>query len=133
MKMPEWARVDERVAASGFGQAVRALPTLDGCADAAALRAPIRAPADPKARARVASIQRELAAAKALQRAGKYAEATDWVSKHWLGREQECYQPLGGLFLKFGDRKVSEYRREAAKFWNAPAEDAFAPLPPSRK
>ncbi|WP_290054141.1 hypothetical protein [Amycolatopsis solani] len=25
--MPEWARVDERVAAAGFGQAVRALPT----------------------------------------------------------------------------------------------------------
>ncbi|MFD9958083.1 ABC transporter ATP-binding protein [Amycolatopsis sp. NPDC058986] len=27
VKMPEWARVDERVAAAGFGQAVRALPT----------------------------------------------------------------------------------------------------------
>ncbi|SFW60526.1 ATP-binding cassette, subfamily B [Amycolatopsis australiensis] len=27
LKMPEWARVDERVAAAGFGQAVRALPT----------------------------------------------------------------------------------------------------------
>lgn len=26
MKMPEWARVDERVASAGFGQAVRALP-----------------------------------------------------------------------------------------------------------
>jgi ATP-binding cassette subfamily B protein len=26
VKMPEWARVDERVAAAGFGQAVRALP-----------------------------------------------------------------------------------------------------------
>jgi ATP-binding cassette subfamily B protein len=27
MKMPEWARVDERVASAGFGQAVRALPS----------------------------------------------------------------------------------------------------------
>ncbi|MEV6619919.1 ABC transporter ATP-binding protein, partial [Amycolatopsis sp. NPDC051114] len=26
LKMPEWARVDERVADAGFGQAVRALP-----------------------------------------------------------------------------------------------------------
>jgi len=34
-------------------------------------------------------------------REGKYAEVTDWVSKNWLGRQQECYQPLGDLFLKF--------------------------------
>src|SRR6059058_3526117 len=46
-------------------------------------------------------------------REGKYAEVTDWVSKNWLGREQECYQPLGDLYLKFsGNGAVSEYRRE---------------------
>jgi alpha-L-fucosidase 2 len=33
-------------------------------------------------------------------REGKYAEVTDWVSKNWLGRQQECYQPLGDLYLK---------------------------------
>jgi alpha-L-fucosidase 2 len=34
-------------------------------------------------------------------REAKYAEVTDWVSKNWLGRQQESYQPLGDLYLKF--------------------------------
>src|SRR5687768_6224784 len=46
-------------------------------------------------------------------RDGKYAEVTDWVSKNWLVRQQECYQPLGDLYLKFtSDAKPDEYRRE---------------------
>ncbi|MEA2734061.1 MAG: alpha-L-fucosidase 2, partial [Humisphaera sp.] len=48
-------------------------------------------------------------------RDGKYAEVTDWVSKNWLGRQQECYQPLGDLYLKFAsDAKptAGQYRRE---------------------
>ena len=47
-------------------------------------------------------------------RDGKYAEVTDWVSKNWLGRQQESYQPLGDLYLKFppADTGPSNYRRE---------------------
>jgi serine/threonine protein kinase/tetratricopeptide (TPR) repeat protein len=75
-------------------QAVRALPTLDACADAAALRAPVRAPADPSARARVASIRSELAAAKALQRAGKYAEATAIAARLASEAAATGYRPL---------------------------------------
>ena len=46
-------------------------------------------------------------------REGKYAEVTDWVAKNWLGRQQECYQPLGDLYLKFAaDAKPDNYRRE---------------------
>ena len=45
-------------------------------------------------------------------REGKYAEVTDWVSRNWLGRQQECYQPLGDLYLKFtGGAKPQQYRR----------------------
>jgi alpha-L-fucosidase 2 len=43
---------------------------------------------------------------------GKYEEATNWVSKNWLGRQQECYQPLGDLYLNFPDGKATQYRRE---------------------
>jgi alpha-L-fucosidase 2 len=35
----------------------------------------------------------------ALLRANKHAEAEAFVMKHWLGRNQQCYQPLGDLFL----------------------------------
>ena len=45
--------------------------------------------------------------------AGDYRKAHDYITKHWLGRAQPCYQPLGDLWLDFsGDGPVSEYRRE---------------------
>ena len=37
----------------------------------------------------------------------------DWVSRNWLGRQQECYQPLGDLYLRFPSHATPEsYRRE---------------------
>ena len=49
-------------------------------------------------------------------RDGKYAEVTEWVAKNWLGRQQECYQPLGDLYLTFAgaghETKPEPYRRE---------------------
>src|SRR5438046_9630836 len=36
-------------------------------------------------------------------RGGKYAEVQAFASKNWLGRQQESYQPLGDLYLRFGD------------------------------
>lgn len=29
----------------------------------------------------------------------QYAEASDFITKNWLGRGQPCYQPLGDLYL----------------------------------
>jgi tetratricopeptide (TPR) repeat protein len=55
-------------------QAARSLPPLDGCADAAALRAPVRPPADPELRRRVADVRGQIARAGALDDAGKYEE-----------------------------------------------------------
>ena len=44
---------------------------------------------------------------------GKYAEAHAWVTKHWLGRAQNCYEPLGDLHLEFsGGDDGTNYRRE---------------------
>lgn len=45
-------------------------------------------------------------------REGKNADADEYITKHWLGRNQQCYQPLGDLNLKIdGDASVSEYKR----------------------
>lgn len=34
-------------------------------------------------------------------RGGKYFEADEYVTRHWLGRGQNSYQPLGDLHLSF--------------------------------
>jgi alpha-L-fucosidase 2 len=39
-------------------------------------------------------------------REGKYAEVHEYVSRHWLGRQQESYQPLGELQIKFNAAEV---------------------------
>ena len=47
-----------------------------------------------------------------LLRRGDFEAADREVSRHLLGRGQECYQPLGALFLNFqGAEGFSEYRR----------------------
>jgi tetratricopeptide (TPR) repeat protein len=51
------------------------LPPVDLCADAVALRAPIRPPRDAAIRARVESVRVELANVRALQQVGKYGDA----------------------------------------------------------
>ena len=46
-------------------------------------------------------------------RGGQYAEADEFVTKHWLGRGQNSYQPLGNLHLCFDTTgEVTHYRRE---------------------
>src|SRR5688572_32985953 len=47
-----------------------------------------------------------------LLRDRKYEEVTAWVAKNWLGRQQDCYQPLGDLYLTFPKGDVTNYRRE---------------------
>jgi alpha-L-fucosidase 2 len=36
-----------------------------------------------------------------LLRAGKHPEVDQYVGRHWLGRNQQAYQPLGDLFIDF--------------------------------
>jgi tetratricopeptide (TPR) repeat protein/predicted Ser/Thr protein kinase len=56
-------------------QAVRALPDLDECRNAEALRQVVRPPPNPEARARVAALRTRLAEAKAQMRAGRFVVA----------------------------------------------------------
>jgi tetratricopeptide (TPR) repeat protein len=68
------SRADERVVKRSVETAA-GLTALGGCANVELLRAPMRPPIDAIARARVEEAQAELARAKALSRAGRYAEA----------------------------------------------------------
>ena len=58
-------------------------------------------------------IRGRLQSVRDLLREGRYAEADREVSQHMLGRQQECYQPLGDLLLSFPDNggEMSGYRR----------------------
>ncbi|MCS7314561.1 MAG: glycoside hydrolase family 95 protein [Bryobacterales bacterium] len=48
-----------------------------------------------------------------LLRQRRYAEAEQYITRHWLGRTWPCYQPLGDLYLEFDHSgEVSGYRRE---------------------
>ena len=59
------------------------------------------------------NIAKDLAQVCRRLHAGEYAEVHEWVTKNWLGRAQNCYQPLGHLRLEFpsGD-ETKFYRRE---------------------
>jgi alpha-L-fucosidase 2 len=46
-------------------------------------------------------------------RRGEYKEADDLISRHWCGRAQACYQPLGDLRLYFeGHTSLTDYARD---------------------
>jgi alpha-L-fucosidase 2 len=67
---------------------------------------------EPPADLRSIDITRSLPEVIALIRANKHAEADAYVMKHWLGRNQQCYQPLGDLYLDFPSGEApSGYRR----------------------
>ncbi|HEY2509326.1 MAG TPA: serine/threonine-protein kinase [Polyangiaceae bacterium] len=59
----------------GALRAVDALPPLSRCADESALRAPVHAPTDPSARARILEARRQVAEARALHAAGRATAA----------------------------------------------------------
>jgi alpha-L-fucosidase 2 len=44
---------------------------------------------------------------------GEYAEADDYITKHWTGRAVPCYQPLGNIVINFIDSaNISGYIRK---------------------
>jgi tetratricopeptide (TPR) repeat protein len=63
-----FARADAKVVENAL-RAADALPPLSECADATALRAPVRPPTDPTARARIAGVRARLADARAVRNA----------------------------------------------------------------
>ncbi len=91
--------------------AAQALPGLEGCADAEALRAPVRPPADAATRARVDGARKTLATVRALWEGGRYAEAQARLSPvladartiGWRPLEAEALLMSARLFDSSGD------------------------------
>jgi alpha-L-fucosidase 2 len=70
---------------------------------------------EPPADLRTIDIRKDFNHVTELLRAGRNAEADSYISRNWLGRNQQCYQPLGDLLLDFSSDaaagEVKEYRR----------------------
>src|SRR5262249_12044522 len=70
---------------------------------------------EPPADLRTLDIRKDLDHVTALLRAGKNSAADVYVTKHWLARNQQCYEPLGDLVLDFGgpagSGEATEFRR----------------------
>ena len=105
-------------------QAAQSLPPLAGCADAAALRAPIRPPSDPATRARVEQVRSKLAVGNAEQRVGAYTDAIAVASEATREAGEIGYRPLEAeaLFL-LGDLEddVGEYKKSELTLLRAAA------------
>lgn len=116
------ARADAKTVEKSV-QAVRTLPSLAACADAAALRAPIRPPS-ADARARVDAVRGDLSVARAQQRAGRYAEALVVAKRAVDAAAPLDYRPLDAeaLFLQ-GDLEddVGDYAASADSLRRATA------------
>ena len=96
--------------------ASQALTPLAECADAKALTAPVRPPADAATRAKVQQVRNKLAVAKAHDLAGQYAEelrletsaAAEAKEIHYRPLEAEALGQLGELQKTKGDLKAAE-------------------------
>jgi tRNA A-37 threonylcarbamoyl transferase component Bud32/tetratricopeptide (TPR) repeat protein len=75
-------------------QAADALGDVQQCADIVALRAPVRPPADPKARKRVAELREKLAGVAALAQAGKYKDALERAPELVTAADALAYAPV---------------------------------------
>jgi len=79
--------------------AAQSLSPLSSCADSENLRAPVRPPADPARRARVEALRARLAEARALNEAGKAAQALPIVRSVVAEATPLGYRPLEGEAL----------------------------------
>lgn len=96
-------------------QVVAGLPGLDGCSDLAALRAPVRPPADPAVRAQVEEIRGLVARAHVLKTAGKYEDGLALALPLLARTHSLGYRPLeaaalgvvGELQYRHGEHKAA--------------------------
>ncbi len=67
---------------------------------------------DPKYTYKTITVRKRYAEVTALLDEGKYQEAEDIISEDWLGRAQNCYQPLGDVWIDFDHKeKIQHYKR----------------------
>jgi eukaryotic-like serine/threonine-protein kinase len=115
------ATADAAVVANA-AQAAADLPPLDTCADAEALRAPIRPPSDPSTSARVDATRKAVTKARALYTAGRYADAQKLIAPAIVDAKTIGYRPLEGETLLVAARvaeSTSDYAGASALFKDA--------------
>ena len=69
---------------------------------------------EPPADLRTIDLTKDFDHVTGLIKAGKNSEADAYVTKNWLGRNQQCYQPLGDLWVDISAKNqstVTDYRR----------------------
>jgi tetratricopeptide (TPR) repeat protein len=110
-----FSRADAQVVKNAT-RAASALGSIGECADAALLKAPVRPPSDPATRAKVDQLHRQLATARALYQAGKFAPAIPIAratadEAHKLG-----YAPLEAeALLRLGQLQRKDAQEAAAE------------------
>jgi alpha-L-fucosidase 2 len=62
---------------------------------------------EPPADLRSIDITKDFDHVTGLLKAGKNSAADAYITQHWLGRNQQCYQPLGDLWLDFASGGVT--------------------------
>ncbi len=68
---------------------------------------------DPLHTYRSIDIREKYAEVMNLLKSGKYAEAQQIVHADWLGRNQQCYQPMGDWWINFKHKgAIGHYKRE---------------------
>jgi tetratricopeptide (TPR) repeat protein len=81
-------------------EAASALSGLDHCADVEALRAPVRRPTEPKARATLERLEKEAARTNALEIAGRYPAAKELIAALLPSVRDLHYRPLEADLLR---------------------------------
>lgn len=68
---------------------------------------------DPKATFKAISVRKDFPEVSQLMAAERYSEAQELIQKNWLGRAQECYQPLGDLWIdvEHPNSGIANYQR----------------------
>jgi tetratricopeptide (TPR) repeat protein len=114
-------------------EAALALEPIDTCANAEALRAPPRLPADERSRKRIADVRATLADAKALRDTGRIAEALRLATEGESAAKTLGYAPLEGeALLARGDledmsdaKSAEDTLRMAARVAETAHDDAI--------
>ena len=85
---------------------------------------------EPPSDLRTLSIKPDRDKVIAMLRAHNYAEADKYITAHWLGRGQPCYQPLGDLYIDYDySAKVGGASRSQPREQDAPATITGAAAP----
>ncbi len=112
----------DRDAVDGAARAIGSVTALDGCADAAALSAPVPPPEAPALAAQVAAVGDDLDQVIAYYRAGRYREGLERAVPVSAAAERTGYDPLiasalfwqGELAAEAGDAKAARALLERA-------------------